>query len=66
MTDLRGGLAPACSVFVFTDSLVVSTLQDVGGYAISAKITLSCLWVAIPYACGADGRADVRSCDYQT
>ena len=47
------------------DSLVVSALQDDGGYAISAKITSSCIWVAIPvdwiilhwYACGADGRS---------
>ena len=38
-----------------------------------AKITLSCIWAAIPvdwvilhwYACGADGRSGVRSRDYQ-
>ena len=56
------------SVFVFIDSLVVSALQEVGGYAISAKITSSCIWVAIPvywvilhwYACGADGRSFSR------
>ena len=51
-------------VFIFVDSFVVCALQDLGGYAIPAKITSSCIWVAIPvnwvilhwYACGADGR----------
>ena len=34
------------SIFVFIDS--GSALQDAGSYAISAKITSSCIWVAIP------------------
>ena len=57
------------SVFVFIDSLVVSPLQEAGGYVISRQITWSCIWVAIPvdwvilhwYACGADGRSVGRS-----
>ena len=57
------------SVFVFIDSLVVSPLQEAGGYVISRQITWSCIWVAIPvdwvilhwYARGADGRSVGRS-----
>ena len=36
------------SVFVLIDSLVVSALQDTGGYAISPQKTSSCIWVSIP------------------
>ena len=36
------------SVFVFIESLVVSALEDSGGYAISRlKKTSSCIWVVI-------------------
>ena len=66
----------SASRFIFIDSLVVSALQDAGGYAISHKnnvelhlgchncwlsyFTLVCLW------CGwTDGRAGVQLCDYQ-
>ena len=34
------------SIFVFVDSLVVSALQDAMQFP--AKITSSCIWVAIP------------------
>ena len=51
------------SVFVFIYSLVVSVLQDAGGYAISRQNNLelhlgchTCCWVILRwYACGADG-----------
>ena len=36
------------SVFVLIDSLVVSALQDAGGYAIFLQKTSSCVWVATP------------------
>ena len=65
------------SVFVFIDSLAVSTLQDAGGYAISRQnnlelhlgchtcwlsyFTLVCLWGS-----RAGRRAGLRSRDYQT
>ena len=50
---------------MFIDSFVVSALQDAGGYAISPKITSSCILVATPvdwvilhwYAFGADGQS---------
>ena len=54
------------SLFVFMDSLVVSALQDAGGYAISRQNNLELHWLAIPvdwvilffwYTCGADGRS---------
>ena len=50
-------------VFVFNDSLVVSALQDAGGYAISSQssleLHLGChtSWLSFFYSCGADGRA---------
>ena len=52
-------------MFVFIDSLVVSALQDAGGYAISRQNNLelhlgchtSVDWVILHwYACGADGQ----------
>ena len=54
--------------FVFIDSLVASALQTRVVMRFPAKITSSCIWVAIPvdwvishwYACGADGRSGVR------
>ena len=58
------------SIFVFIESLVVSALQDSGGYAISRlRKTSSCIWVVITcwlsfflhwYAC-ADGRSIGRA-----
>ena len=36
------------SVFVFTDSLVVSALQDAVAMRFPSKINLSCIWVATP------------------
>ena len=36
------------SVFIFLDSLVVSLLQDVGGYAISRQNNNELRWVALP------------------
>ena len=57
------------SVFVFIDSLVVFASQDRVAMRFPAKITSSCIWVAMPvdwvillcYACGADGRSVGRT-----
>ena len=60
------------SVFVFIDSLVVSSLQDAGGYAIPAKKTSSChtcllsCFTLVCLSCGRTvGRLDVQSRDYK-
>ena len=57
---------------VFIDSLVVSTLQDAGGYAISRQNNLKLPYLYFDlvilhwYACGADGRSGGRAYGHVT
>ena len=67
-TDTQTISAFRFRLYWFIDSLVVSALQDAGSNAISRKkITLSCIWVAIPvdwvffFTLVADGRSGGRT-----
>ena len=59
------------SAFVFIDSLVVSASQDAGGYALSRQnnlelpyLLVELFYIGMPVV-RTDGRAGVRSRDYQ-
>ena len=51
LNTLENTYTETISAFIFIVSLAAPALQDAGGYAIPAKITSSCIWVAIPVDC---------------